>query len=141
MVCNRSEWLQNRELLGTILPIETIRAGKEKIQKEHKPWDVPVHCKAYIAPLGSIYACNTQTVVVDKIQCPMQFCSIRSFDSVFENIVVQYSTCVHVLTYQSSVPSCNVYTICYNSQNCLIITFCTCQLIVAFSMQHVLQVR
>ena len=56
MVCNRSEWLQNRELSGTILPIETIRAAKENIQKEHKPQGIPVHSKAYIAPPGSIHA-------------------------------------------------------------------------------------
>ena len=29
MVCNRSEWLQNREFSGTILPIETIKAAKK----------------------------------------------------------------------------------------------------------------
>ena len=28
MVCNRSEWLQNREFSGTVLPMNTMRAAK-----------------------------------------------------------------------------------------------------------------
>ena len=29
MVCNRSEWLQNRKFPGTILPMKTMKAAKK----------------------------------------------------------------------------------------------------------------
>ena len=57
MVCNRSEWLQNREFSGTILPIETIKAAKKVFELPygiHSQENIALiiekclHSKAYI---------------------------------------------------------------------------------------------
>ena len=64
MVCNRSGWLQNRAFSGTILPIATIRAAKENMQKHHQPWGISL-CIARLT-FNSL-AIYMQSVVADRI--------------------------------------------------------------------------
>ena len=98
MVCNRSEWLQNRELSGTILPIKTIRAAKDKNTKTVQPWDIPVHCNAYIAPHESMHA-TLKLLLRTRFSVQCSSAQYNLFDSVFEIIVYT----VQVAKYHSNV--------------------------------------